>query len=494
MPSLKAIIGADASSFNRELVAAGRMAEQFGKRFKQSVVTDDFTSGSGLMKMLGAVTGKLSAGYAAFRFVEGAIDADVQIQRVVNTLTAASKSADQAARDFAYLKDESNRIGFSLLENANAFARFSVAARAASMSSEQTRKIFTSVQESAAVMGLTTDQTASVMLALEQMMSKGTVMSQELRLQLGNAMPGAMDTFARALGVTQQKLYQMVEAGQVVSKDALPKFAEQLSKDFKLEDEANKTLRDINRMKNAWLEFKAEVGQTMRPATNLGLESVTKALVGWRELLSGNMNLWASMYKIEEAAQRGRGASLDQQLAALNETKRIVEDGFIFKPVKFMDSEEDKKRQADDVVKRRNDAVNLDKSTDEIREDIRIKGLTKGLQFEARISALVKERTQNEKNIADLKDRQDKYGQENTLDIAMYKNKNAKIDRDIFNLKEDKKSQSKERGSAPDANSMQRIGLMAVGDSQMIDYARRQLEATMRVERAIRESGRGVTY
>ena len=41
-------------------------------------------------------------------------------------------------------------------------------------------------------MGLSADQTSGVLLALQQMISKGTVQAEELRGQLGERLPGAL--------------------------------------------------------------------------------------------------------------------------------------------------------------------------------------------------------------------------------------------------------------------------------------------------------------
>ena len=70
------------------------------------------------------------------------------------------------------------------------------------------------------------------MMALGQMVSKGNVSMEELRQQLGERLPGAYSIAARAMGVTEQQLGKLLETGQVVSADLLPKFAAQLQRDM----------------------------------------------------------------------------------------------------------------------------------------------------------------------------------------------------------------------------------------------------------------------
>jgi tape measure domain-containing protein len=64
------------------------------------------------------------------------------------------------------------------------------------------------------------------------MISKGTVSAEELRRQLGNAIPGAVPIMARALGVGTAQLNEMMKQGELISTDVLPKFAAQLQKEF----------------------------------------------------------------------------------------------------------------------------------------------------------------------------------------------------------------------------------------------------------------------
>lgn len=60
--------------------------------------------------------------------------------------------------------------------------------------------------------------------ALVQMVGKGKVSMEELRLQLGDALPGAMKLVSDGLGVTTGKLYELVEAGELTGEDIINAF------------------------------------------------------------------------------------------------------------------------------------------------------------------------------------------------------------------------------------------------------------------------------
>lgn len=61
-------------------------------------------------------------------------------------------------------------------------------------------------------------------------MNKGRVSSEELRLQLGESLPNAIGIFARAMGVSEAELFKMMEQGQVLASDILPKVAKEMSR------------------------------------------------------------------------------------------------------------------------------------------------------------------------------------------------------------------------------------------------------------------------
>jgi len=66
-----------------------------------------------------------------------------------------------------------------------------------------------------AVLGADTVSTQRAFRAVSQMISKGQVYSEELKGQLAESLPGAVNLFARSMGKTTQDFLMMVKAGQV---------------------------------------------------------------------------------------------------------------------------------------------------------------------------------------------------------------------------------------------------------------------------------------
>ncbi len=220
-----------------------------------------------------------------------AIQTDIAFQRVQNTLQAVTGDAASATQEFQWLLAESKRIGFSFTGLSDVYAKFAVAARSAGLSTEQTRHIFSSIQGAATVMGLSTDRASEAFLALEQMLAKGRLSMEEVRRQFGNAMPGALNIMARSLGVTLTELYKLIENGNLLSTDVLPRLADQFQKEFNLTPEINKTIRDLSRLQTAWQELKAEVGKGLRTNVELSSESLVELLELLKQLPKAEQSL-----------------------------------------------------------------------------------------------------------------------------------------------------------------------------------------------------------
>jgi lambda family phage tail tape measure protein len=203
-----------------------------------------------------------------------------------------------SAAEIAYLRKTTFDLGLSFESTAKAYQQFSAAARSTSLEGDKARAIFESVAKASAVMGLSADQTSGVLLALQQMISKGTVQSEELRGQLGERLPGAFQTAARAMGVTTAELGKMLEQGQVVADDFLPKFAQELDRSLggAAEKAANRLDAAVNRFNDAWSRLKQTAGDS----------GVSQALA--KELTAIGRDMTAISDSIENSSKRGAGA------------------------------------------------------------------------------------------------------------------------------------------------------------------------------------------
>jgi tape measure domain-containing protein len=161
------------------------------------------------------------------------------------SLLAAGGNAEQAGKDFEFIKVQSERLGFSLTESAKGWTQIGAAGRASNLTMEETKEVWLAGTEAARAFGLDSQRLGFVHLALSQIISKGKVSMEELRRQLGEHLPGAMSIAAKAMGVTTMELEKMVEAG-IPAEEFLPKFAKELRNSVKESGALEASLKKIS--------------------------------------------------------------------------------------------------------------------------------------------------------------------------------------------------------------------------------------------------------
>ena len=229
-------------------------------------------------------------------------DASAAAQRFQTTLDFAS--GGRGAQEIAYLRVVTKELGLQFNSTAQAYAGFQAAAKGTALEGQKARTVFESIAKASAVMGLSADQTSGVLLALQQMISKGTVQAEELRGQLGERLPGAFQIAAKAMGVTTAELGKMLERGEVVANDFLPKFAKALEENLGGDAEKAATRLDasVNRVDAAFNRIKQNAGDS----------GISKFVAGQYEILADGLDGVST--SMERA--RAQGAGFFGQLAA----------------------------------------------------------------------------------------------------------------------------------------------------------------------------------
>ncbi|WP_157991627.1 tape measure protein, partial [Caldimonas tepidiphila] len=237
----------------RQVQAVGQSADDAGNG------ADRLAAAIGRIGHYGALVGTLGVLQAAGRAL---FEASAAAERLATQLDFATGGA--GAREMAFVSGLANRLGLDLQGAAKAYGMLAAAARGTSMEGKGARQVFEAVSKAAAAMGLSADETSGALLALQQMISKGKVSSEELTGQLGERLPGAFQIAARAMGVTTVELSKMLEQGQVLSEDFLPKFARQLEQELgdAAEKSADRLDAAVARMGNAWSSLKRAVGDS----------------------------------------------------------------------------------------------------------------------------------------------------------------------------------------------------------------------------------------
>ncbi|MDD3293087.1 MAG: tape measure protein [Geobacteraceae bacterium] len=239
------------------------------------------TSFLSLKSASGALTGAL-AGVGVASLGKDCIDAALKVQKLETAFR--SVSGKDAARELAWLREESNRLGLDITATADEYAKLAAAAKGTALEGEETRRIFTAISESATALGLSGEEAAGALMAVQQMISKGKVSAEELRQQLGERLPGAFQIAAKAMGVSTAELDKMLVNGRVTAEDMLPKLATALHDTYgnAAVEAAQKGQGAINIFNNEMLDSKAKVGEALMPAfTDIlkGMKPISEAIV-----------------------------------------------------------------------------------------------------------------------------------------------------------------------------------------------------------------------
>ena len=137
----------------------------------------------------------------------------IQMQNLRTSFAAVSGGATAGAKDFQFVVKTATQLGLSLQSVAEQYRSLSAATRGTTLQGADTRELFTTLSKAAQAYGLSTEQLGRAMTAFQQIISKGKVTMEELRGQLGEAIPGAMQIAARAYGTNTQALEDMISKG-----------------------------------------------------------------------------------------------------------------------------------------------------------------------------------------------------------------------------------------------------------------------------------------
>jgi tape measure domain-containing protein len=200
-------------------------------------------------------------------------------------MQAIIKDNIEYAQTKTMLAEIAINYGQNILMLTERYIKFRAATQQVNMSFRDTVKIFDSAAKAAAVLGLNTDEVNSVFLALEQMVSKGKVTTEELRRQLGERLPGAFGIMADAAGVSIREFDKMLKAGEILSSEILPKFADKLEEAYGIEsvNKVNTLAAAQGRLKTSWVSFIDEI-EASKPYINI-INLFSEAINGLRNTM-----------------------------------------------------------------------------------------------------------------------------------------------------------------------------------------------------------------
>lgn len=230
---------------------------------------------SNALAVAGAVLGVASAMDAAQKAVQIISD----YERLDASLKAVSKDTDDFARSQQFLLGLADQLGLRYDTLVGTYKGLKAATKDTALEGKATEQIFSSVVKAGAALKISNEGVEGTLRALTQIMSKGKVQAEELRSQLGEHLPGAVKLLAQAMGVSEIKLNKMMEQGELLATDVLPKLATQLDKTYGQNAQDN-----VNTMAGGWNRLTNEVHLFLAALNNDG--AITRTTNGLLNLIS----------------------------------------------------------------------------------------------------------------------------------------------------------------------------------------------------------------
>lgn len=177
---------------------------------------------SSLRQLIG---GFVSA-YALLELSQKTIEAGVKRQSAQLASTAIFGADTQQARMFA--ASFAHQIGQNYTDTMKQYSNFAAGAQP-TLGFQGTQEFYKNAAMFARIRGATDEDLKGIMVAFQQMASKGKVQAEELRGQLGDRLAGAVQLFADAIGKTPQELDKLMQDGKLLAQDVLPKVSEKMA-------------------------------------------------------------------------------------------------------------------------------------------------------------------------------------------------------------------------------------------------------------------------
>ncbi|EKA5344448.1 tape measure protein [Escherichia coli] len=212
---------------------------------------------------------------------------EVGLQRASSERSIDFVFGDQSTQVKKFIQDLTQITGMDTTETQAQFASFGASATT-TMGLEGSEELFKNLTGYARLMGRSDEQIQRALTAVSQMASKGQVMAEELKGQLSEALPGATQAFAKALGLTEKQLFDKMKNGDVKASDALPKFAKELGSQinsrggWKAIQDSTQTM--LGNLKNTWNNSLTDIFK----GSEDGLQDFTRSLTTLLNALGGS--------------------------------------------------------------------------------------------------------------------------------------------------------------------------------------------------------------
>lgn len=235
-----------------------------------------------------------------------------ELQSLDLALKMVSETQEIYGSNINFVKNISEKWGIEIKGLTEQFTQFYVNAKG-KLSETDIKKTFEGIAKAGSLMGISIDKQNDAFYAFNQMLSKGTVQAEELKKQLGNALPGAIKAATMAyqelnpnLKVTEQMMLDQMKAGNLVSNEMVPAIIRAYQKLYGIENITGieTLISKQNRLANSWTEMVAAMS-----ASN-SLTVAGRTLSGMTILAQGFLDVLTRILSTQEQINK-RAMSTD---------------------------------------------------------------------------------------------------------------------------------------------------------------------------------------
>lgn len=212
------------------------------------------------------LTAMVAAGvglYAVKEQLESVWQAGTDLAANRSKFATAFGGLEEGNKEMAYAREVATNLRLPLNTLTKSYADLALASKGTALEGKGARDVFVAFAQTARVNGLSADELSGTYKALTQIMSKGKVQAEELRGQLGDRLPGAMQIMADGLGVTTEKLDKMMEKGQLTRETLLNMAAEASSRvGPQLSAALDSPAAKLVKFQNSMQQFKEQIAES----------------------------------------------------------------------------------------------------------------------------------------------------------------------------------------------------------------------------------------
>lgn len=316
---------------------------------------------SNLMSAFGIATGA----YLAVDIVKNIYETTKQLQSLDLALKMVSETQETYGSNTQFIQDISAKWGIEIKGLTEQFTQFYVNAKG-KLSETDIKTTFEGIAKAGSLMGISIDKQNDAFYAFNQMLSKGTVQAEELKKQLGNALPGAIKAATMAyqelnpnLKVTEQMMLDQMKAGNLVSDKMVPAIIRAYQKLYGIEtvNSVNTLAAAQNRLSNSWTALIRNINESetgglskffgyfITAGTN-ALNILIRLNSSWSELQNKTEKSGAE-FGANLFAQFAKGKSKEEIQAAMEEQSAIMNFEMRKAMRKVMDLQKEIKEEQD---------------------------------------------------------------------------------------------------------------------------------------------------